>query len=295
MSSIFRPPTPAVKWILIITTVTWLLQMFTPVMEFEQTWLVLNPAMIMHGYVWQFVSYMLVHALNVQHLFFNMLGLYFFGPMVEASWGWKRFLKFYLLCGLGGGICAFFTGFVTLGASGAIMGVLVACAMLFPRDVVYLIILPMTMLQLVILLIALDVATLLVTPGGHISVAAHLGGAATGYLYLKLSWRIGVWFNSMKRSRPPARVVPLREGGRKARPVVTAGRGEVRERGSRASAANAAEEATIQKQADAVLDKISREGMASLSAEERAILTKHSQILKQRESGDVVNLDDYRS
>ena len=101
--------------------------------------LALSPeAALRNLYVWQVFTYMFVHF-GTFHLLFNMLGLWFFGVPIEQSWGMRRFLKFYFYCGLAAGVCVLAANIafgewmvVTIGASGAIFGVLVAFGILFP-------------------------------------------------------------------------------------------------------------------------------------------------------------------
>lgn len=301
--------TPAVKFILFLTTGVFFLELIPGSREFIGQWLPLYPSYVLHhGWIWQLITYMLVHdPTNPMHIVFNMLTLYFFGGAVESAWGSRRFVWFYVICGMGAAICAvIMDSGVVIGASGGVFGVMVAYAMLFPDTVVLFFgIIPMRALHLVILLIAVEIV-LLLGPGTGISNWAHLGGALTGYLYVKFSWRIGNWwkatFHARRRGHPGA-PTPLasRRPGRSV-PRSTRGTGSSGQIASvtsmpfsRASGiVSSPEEAAIQRRADEILDKISRDGMGSLTREEREILHKHSQILKARE-GDVVKLDDYRS
>src|SRR5271170_552918 len=91
-------------------------------------------------YVWQLASYMFLHA-GFGHIIWNMLALWMFGADLEKIWGTRRFLQFYFFCGIGAGICVVALNYLlpwgnpiipTIGSSGAIFGILMACAMLFP-------------------------------------------------------------------------------------------------------------------------------------------------------------------
>lgn len=142
--------------------------------------------------LWRWVTYQFVHA-GFYHIFFNMLVLFFFGPMIERWWGSRRFLAFYLLCGICGafvttllgsmpGLIFFTPKTVLVGASGSIFGILVACAVLYPHQRVMLIFppIPMSMRTLALGLLAISVLSVVagsVNAGGE---AAHLGGANTG-------------------------------------------------------------------------------------------------------------------
>jgi membrane associated rhomboid family serine protease len=293
--------TPAVKYIIIVTTAIYIVSLMPGAHDFLFSYCVLVPAQVKSGWVWQLFTYMLLHnPVSPWHLVFNMLTLYFFGGDVESAWGSKRFVFFYLLCGFGAGLCALLFDPMSqvLGASGAVFGVLVAFAMLFPDAVVLFFgVIPMRAPHIVLLFIAVEVVMLLSATSG-ISAMAHLGGAATGWLYMKYSWRLGNWFKQ-RRAAPrrdfggPTPITSKRgsrSAPRSSRPAP--GGATVTPMPSRPAVS--AEELAIQKQADEILDKISRDGMGSLSREEREILHKHSQILKARE-GDVVRLDDYRS
>lgn len=139
------------------------------------------------------VSHMFSH-MSPTHIFFNMLTLYFFGPNVERVWGPKRFLFFYLLCGLGSiGLHMLVDGGSALGASGAISGVLLAFAYLYPEAKVMLLIppIPMKAKYMVGMLLAVDLYLGLtgtdLFPGvAKIAHFAHLGGAITGALLILL-------------------------------------------------------------------------------------------------------------
>ncbi len=147
-------------------------------------------AAIRHFLIYQIFTYMFVHF-GVMHVLFNMLGLYFFGVPIEQAWGKRRFVKFYLLCGLVAGVCVLLVNMAvgdwatpTIGASGAIFGVLVAFGVLFPDAIILMFFLfPMKAKYAVMIYVAVE---LLATfgPNTGVSTVAHLGGAAFAYLYL---------------------------------------------------------------------------------------------------------------
>ena len=194
--------TPAVKWLLIINSVIYLVNVliagFTnSPFTFLQDFLTVNPTSWHQiAQLWRLITYQFVHW-DLQHIFWNMLGLFFLGPLLEQNWGSRKFLTFYLSCGAAGGV--FYTllvmvGFLPAGpmagASGAILAVLTACAILFPHVVVFFIIVPMPIRVAAILLIIMSAFTILskgVNAGGE---AAHLAGIAAGAFYvLSDSWR----------------------------------------------------------------------------------------------------------
>ena len=150
-------------------------------------------------FVWQLGTYLFLHA-SIWHLLFNMLFLYFFGMDLERTWGTQRFYQYYFLTGIGAGCINILiksildphgTGISftvpTIGASGAIYGVLIAAGIMFPDRQVWLfpfpISIPMKLLvggSIVIeFFLSLDVG------GDNVSHVTHLGGALVGYLYLR--------------------------------------------------------------------------------------------------------------
>lgn len=150
-------------------------------------------------YIWQFVTYLFLHE-GIWHLVFNMLFLYFFGIDLERTWGTQRFYQYYFLTGAGAGAISvlinvlrdpqglgYASGVPTIGASGAIFGVLIAAGILFPDRQVWLIPFPIMipMKLLVAGSIAIEFFLSLEVPGDKVSHIAHLGGALVGYLYLR--------------------------------------------------------------------------------------------------------------
>ncbi|MEA2734735.1 MAG: hypothetical protein QOE14_1186 [Humisphaera sp.] len=149
--------------------------------------------------LWRFVTFQFLHG-NLHHLVFNMLALYFFGPLVEFYLRPRQFLVFYLLCGVGGALMYLMllmmgwrigANWVPLvGASAGIFGVLVASAMIAPHALVYLFgIVPMRLVTLAYFFIIYAVLQVLFLGANAGGEAAHLGGAAVGLLLLrKTNW-----------------------------------------------------------------------------------------------------------
>ena len=145
--------------------------------------------------VWRFITFQFLHA-SFSHIFFNMLALYFFGPLVEGYLGSRRYLAFYLLCGTAGAamyliLWAFgllHAGAQTplIGASAGIFGVLVAAAKVAPDATVMLLFPPIPMKLKVMAWIMIGIAVFTVFGNGHNAggEAAHLGGAALGALLI---------------------------------------------------------------------------------------------------------------
>ena len=157
-------------------------------------WLALWP--LGDGFMpWQMLTYAFVHA-SVQHIFFNMFGLYMFGADVERVWGERRFLAYYLACALAAAItqlviasCGVAAG-PTVGASGAIFGLLLAYARLFPHRMIMPLIPPIPMRAPVFVALYGVLELVLGVSGAQAGVAhfAHLGGLLGGFLLLRF-WR----------------------------------------------------------------------------------------------------------
>lgn len=137
---------------------------------------------------WTIVTYMFVHDPHgISHILFNMLGLFFFGPQLEAHLGSKRFLWLYFAGGITGGLACFITPQVfTIGASAAVFGVFFGFAYFWPRAQIYIWgIFPVEARWLVVGMTALSLYGGLGSSGDGIAHFAHLGGYLGGYLYLK--------------------------------------------------------------------------------------------------------------
>lgn len=140
--------------------------------------------------VWRLITYQFLHG-GIVHILFNMLGLFFLGPTLERHWGSRRFLIFYLGCGVAGAL--FYILLVSVGwlgagpmvgASGAILGMLAACAILFPHFVVLLLFFPVPIRIAAIILILLYSANLISLGANAGGDAAHLAGMAAGAAYV---------------------------------------------------------------------------------------------------------------
>jgi membrane associated rhomboid family serine protease len=162
-------------------------------------WFGLIPYAVVHGLrVWQLATYLFLHE-GLWHLLLNMLTLWFFAPDLERVWGFRRFLTYYFVTGIGAGVCVVLVNVipewlghaprlsVTIGASGALFGILMACALLFPDRQVWLIPLPIMMPMRLFVLVwgAIAFFSSLEGASDGISHIAHLGGLLVGYLYLR--------------------------------------------------------------------------------------------------------------
>jgi len=139
---------------------------------------------------YQLVTHMFAHG-GWAHILFNMFALWSFGSLLERSWGPKRFLIFYLVCGLTAGLShLFFENVPAVGASGAIMGLFAAFAYLFPNTqlIIFPIPVPIKAKFAVAMMAAIDLfGGVYPTAGGNIAHFAHLGGLVMGFI-LVIFW-----------------------------------------------------------------------------------------------------------
>ncbi|MDE3195351.1 MAG: rhomboid family intramembrane serine protease [Acidobacteriota bacterium] len=194
-SSFFGASFPqGVKWLIAVNVAIYLLYFFlyrTAGDVFIPLKLV--PTMVVHGAVWQLVTYLFLHdPTGLMHILLNMLVLWMFGAPVEETWGTRRFLQFYFLCGVGAGVCVVVVNLLigniyqpTIGASGAIYGLLLAYGMLFPnQEVLFMFLFPMKAKYMVMIFGA--IAFLGSFQGGStVSNLAHLGGMIFGFIYIR--------------------------------------------------------------------------------------------------------------
>ncbi len=145
----------------------------------------------------QFVTSLFMHG-DVMHLLFNMYMLFFLGVMLETYWGAKKFLTYYLFCGIGASLISLIVDFFMLnymgsipsaswGASGSIFGLLMAAALIFPNREVSLILPPVTLKFKVLVPILMILELYLGASGIQTGIGhfAHLGGAVTGFIIIK--------------------------------------------------------------------------------------------------------------
>jgi membrane associated rhomboid family serine protease len=162
--------------------------------NFWLVWFGLVPAEVTHGFVWQLVTYLFLHE-GILHIVFNLLYLVMFGADLEHMWGARKFATYFFVCGVGAGLTDLIvrTAFhrdiygPTIGASGAIYGILLACAVIMPHRQVMLFPLPVTisMRWLVIILGGIEFFATLGMSGDNISHICHLGGMLVGYIFLR--------------------------------------------------------------------------------------------------------------
>jgi membrane associated rhomboid family serine protease len=186
-----------VKWLLISNAAVFLVGFFLQLLQLYgpvRVFLELTPQFVVkYFFIWQLATYMFLHA-GFGHIIWNMLALWMFGADLEKVWGTRRFLQFYFFCGIGAGICVVVLNYLlpwgsttipTVGSSGAIFGILMACAMLFPdRPILFGFIFPMQM-KWFVLIVGVIAFLSSFQANSSVSSFAHLGGLLFGYFFLK--------------------------------------------------------------------------------------------------------------
>jgi len=208
---------PMTRYILIINVAVFLVMLFPPLYRWITLLFSVNPESYWNmAQVWRLITYQFLHT-GLFHVFFNMLILFFLGPLLEGFWGSRKYLRFYLISGAMGGVV--FTLLVLfnilpagpmVGASGAIYGLMAVTAVKFPRMQVYLFgIIPMNMVTLLGLSALISAMNFLSgqNAGGE---AAHLTGMGVGLFYAYVKPRItslrmnrskGAWQRKIKQQQ----------------------------------------------------------------------------------------------
>ncbi|MBN2269173.1 MAG: rhomboid family intramembrane serine protease [Sedimentisphaerales bacterium] len=213
--------TKAVKILLTVNIGLFLLNVIlTPTdgsLSIIDRFLTVNPTSLFRALqVWRLVTYQFIHW-GLWHILVNMLGLYFLGPVLERHWGTKRFTIFYLSCGAVGGLfymllvaVGFLKAGPMAGASGAVLGLLAACAILFPQFIVFLLFIPIPIRVAAVIVIFIATATILARGANAGGEAAHLAGIFAGGAYvltekwrtnLKLRLKAGRWERNIEQER----------------------------------------------------------------------------------------------
>ncbi|MBW2465429.1 MAG: rhomboid family intramembrane serine protease [Deltaproteobacteria bacterium] len=240
---------------------------------------------------WRLIGFQFLHG-SLQHLLFNMLGLFFFGSMVEQHLGSKRYLAFYLLCGicgalmygvlnLGGWIAGLFGvhipgllmyGMATplIGASAGVFGILMAGAYLAPNTTVLVFfILPMRLRTLAYVLVAVAVYTVLFHKGNAGGEAGHLGGALAGFYFIRHTKHLHGFFDFVGWADPTSHHYRHQDGGRARSRAMAKARTQA---GTKMRAGGPDREAV-----DRILDKVHASGLGSLTEKEKRILREASE------------------
>jgi rhomboid family protein len=186
------PVPPGVKWIIVANVAMFVVSLvYHPITDY----LGLIPQRVVErGWIWQLATYMFLHG-GPLHILFNMLGIWMFGSELEHLWKTRFFLRFYAITGVGAGLTVVAVGLLpfdatastyvssTIGASGALYGLLMAYALYYPdRPILMFLLFPVPAKYFVLIIGAI---AFLSAPGGQVSNAAHLGGLLFAYLYLR--------------------------------------------------------------------------------------------------------------
>jgi membrane associated rhomboid family serine protease len=262
MQFTFPHITPVVKWLLLINIAVYLLKVILfrgeggeGITPFETLFAVYPVSLLWALELWRLVTYQFLHW-DVGHIFVNMLGLFFLGPTLERHWGSKKFLLFYLSCGVAGGLfylllvaVKFLEAGPMAGASGSILGMLAACAILFPHFVVFVLFFPIPIRVAAVAFMLLYIASILTGRGNAGGDAAHLAGMVSGAAYvlsgswrekLRLKLRSNTWQRNIEKNR------------------------------------------LLQIELDRILSKVHNSGLHSLTAKEKRILKKATREERRR-------------
>ncbi len=194
------PFTKAVTWLLAINTGVYLLMELLGLarlgdaVRFVFDYFELLPNAVIHGEIWQIVTYSFLH-IGFMHWFGNMIGLWMFGSAFEGAWGTRRFVELYFVGVVGAAITTIALSYThvlgspfvpTVGASGGVFAILIAFGMVFGENEIMLIPFPFLIKAkyFVAILIVVTLA-LAMAGGGNVAYVAHLGGLFFGYLYVK--------------------------------------------------------------------------------------------------------------
>lgn len=268
----------AIKWLIIITSGFFLLQLLPVTGSLLRYYFPLVPYQtFLNGQIWRLLTYMFMHdTVSPLHILFNMLVLWMFGVELENLWGTVRFSVFYILCGIGSGLFSIISIFTpaiyapVIGASGAVLGVITAFALFYPdRQIMLFFILPVN-IRIFVLGYALYSVYGALIPHGNISHLTHLGGIIVALFYVKLYPYIFEVFREYSE--------------------------KIKEKRRRNDAEKTREFSRyFEQQVDPILEKISREGMQSLTMKEKEILKKAARRDRGRlKNNKIVPLDPFR-
>lgn len=249
------------------------------------------------GLIFQVFTYMWLHSTDqFMHIIFNMFGVWMFGRELEHSWGTNQFLKYYIASGVGAGIVILVLDLLfgsqftlTIGASGALFGILLASAMSWPDREVYLYFLfPIKMKYFVTGFGVISFLGLLGDGSGNVSHSGHLGGLLAGYLYIMYKRKGWSKFFDLKKGDVKISNSKGSQKGYRSKKwdnvihIGKPGRGYARD-AANGSGFNSKDDLWKKKKVDELLDRISQNGLDSLSDEEKQFLNKISKDYKSKD------------
>ncbi len=266
--------TPGIRVLIIINTVIFVIGLLLP--QLNRYLIVLGglvPELFLKKfYLWQPLTYMFLHG-GFMHIFFNMFALWMFGTELERHWGTSFFMKFYFVSGIGAGILSAViqpaSTIPIIGASGAIYGILLGFAVMYPNRIVYLnFLVPIKVKYFVMIFAAIELMASMGGAGRQTGVAhlTHLSGMAFGYLYL-------LWHQHRRRRgrrRPKFRINFRWSSGKKEKDHETK-KPEQKKPGDG------------ERELDALMDRIARDGYESLSEKEKVRLLELTGKYKKKE------------
>src|SRR5687767_2941426 len=292
--------TPAVQWLIAINVAIYFLQLTVVGADNMQLALGFQVRDLGHSW-WTIVTYMFAHG-GFWHLALNMYTLWLFGPRVEHAWSAGEFSRYYILCGLGGWFAhlLFARNSILFGASAAVLGVMLAYAMRWPDDEIYLFgVIPLRVKWTVAMLAAINlIAGMAGTEVAGtdrltgLAYLAHIGGLAAGWLYLRRSSATSLDRLKQRVSqipdvpddtpRPIPRLPRSREKVQEIDDIVAKSKAAVARRQASSPPTPSPKIAPKRpdEQLNVVLDKISEHGLDSLTTDERRILEEMSRKLK---------------
>ncbi|MFH1313454.1 MAG: rhomboid family intramembrane serine protease [Candidatus Eisenbacteria bacterium] len=251
--SVVPSTTRVVRWLLIFNVAIFVLQ-HVFLNRYLNVLGLVPSAFLGRGFIWQIVTYMFFHG-SVLHILFNMLFLWMMGSEIERLWGGREFLKYYLITGGGAGLVNVLvqprSSIPTIGASGAIFGLIIAFAMAFPdREILLYFLIRIKAKYFAVLVGVLELVALFLMPSAPIARFAHLGGLLVGFVYLRRTHLGQPVKRKISQWHQEASVLAHKR--------------------------EAEEQAKREAEVDRILDKINKQGISSLSDIERQFLESQS-------------------
>ncbi len=250
--------TPAVKILIIFNISFFLVQELLRIDWFYHLGLV--PALVWRGWVWQLFTYMFLHG-GFLHILLNLFVLWMFGGHLERYWGTREFVKYFFITGVGAAVCTVIikSGSTnpTIGASGAIYGILLAYGLTFPNSIIYLYFLFPIKAKYFVLFFGLIEFFATISPSGDaVAHLAHLGGMVFGLIYLKrmealrfVALRLKLLLEKRRRQRTQRDMEDIEK---------------------------------VRMEVDELLDKINTIGLENLTKQERRRLDEASRLLREK-------------
>ena len=257
--------------------------------------------------IYQFFTYMFLHG-GLTHIFFNMFALWMFGSVIERVWGPKKFIFYYIVCGIGAGITqelvqyatytiesisayqyvnaggvqmttdAYINLWTTIGASGAVYGILLAFGMIFPNERLFIIPFPFPIKAkwLIVGYIAIELFSAMTGPGDGVAHMAHLGGMLFGFLLIRYWQKHPDSSQSFGRSRGQEFFENMKRRYDQRQQQNSRMRAEQTDPRRESDEEYNARKRKNQEEVDAILDKIRKSGYDSLTKEEKKKLFDQS-------------------